>query len=126
MASEKVRENLAGRLRKGDTVMVIAGGNKTKRPNRGQVGKILRFVGTNRERVVVEGINMITRHERAKSAEKPSAKVQREGSIHVSNVMYYAEKIKRPVRLKVQRLADNRRVRGYTDPKTKEFVAVDA
>jgi len=111
-------------LKKGDTVMVIAGGNKKKRANKGQIGKIVRFTGENRDRVIVEGLNMITRHQRAQGANKPGGKIQREGSIHVSNVMFYAEKIKRPVRLSQQILADGKKVRGYKDPKTKEFVQV--
>ena len=110
-------------LRKGDTVMVIAGGHKEKRPIKGKVGKIVRFVGD--DRVIVEGINMITVHEKARGPQRPAGKVQREGSIHVSNVMYYAEKLKKPVRVKCSVLADGTRVRGYLDPKSKEFVQIE-
>lgn len=109
-------------LKKGDTVMVVAGGNKQTRPNKGKVGKILRFVGE--DRVIVEGVNLITRHQRAKGPDKPAGKIQREGTIHLSNVMFYAEKAQRPVRLKHKLLEDGSRVRGYLDPKSKEFVQV--
>lgn len=111
-------------LKKGDTVMVIAGGNKKKRANKGQIGKIVRFVGDDNDRVIVEGLNMITRHQKARGANEPGGKIQREGSIHVSNVMFYVEKLKRPVRLSHKILEDGKRVRGYKDPKTKEFVQV--
>lgn len=126
MAKTATKTASVGRsaLKKGDTVMVIAGGNKKKRANKGQIGKIVRFVGENRDRVIVEGLNLITRHQRAQGANKPGGKIQREGSIHVSNVMFYAEKLKRPVRLSHQILADGKKVRGYKDPKTKEFVQV--
>ena len=112
-------------LKKGDTVMVIAGGNKNSRPNKGKVGKILRFTGANKDRVIVEGINLITRHQRAKGPNAPAGKVQREGSIHLSNVMYYVEKLKKPVRIKHKVLTGGKKVRGYLNPETKEFVQID-
>jgi large subunit ribosomal protein L24 len=110
-------------LRKGDTVMVISGGNKKKRPNKGKVGKILRFIGD--DRVVVEGVNVMVRHQRQTGPNKPSGKISREMSMHISNVMYYHEKAKKPVRLKVSVLADGKKVRGYLDKETKEFVQID-
>jgi large subunit ribosomal protein L24 len=120
MAADKQKHT----LRKGDLVMVIAGGNAKTRPNKGKTGKILRFVGD--ERVVVEGLNFVTRHQKPLGPNKPGGKIPREAPIHVSNVMFYAEKIKRPVRLKHKALADGRKVRGYVDPASKEFVQVDA
>ena len=112
------------KLRTGDKVMVVAGGNKHKRANKGEVGRLQAFVGKKGERVIVEGINMITKHQRQLGPDKPAGIVKSEGSIHVSNVMYYAEKIKRPVRLKSQVLEDGTKVRGYTDPESKEFVQI--
>ncbi len=126
MSNKKTNEKVATALKAGDTVMVIAGGNKSKRPNKGQTGKIKSFVGRSQDRVIVEGLNMITRHKRATAPGQPAGKIQQEGSIHISNVMYYAEKIKKPVRLKFSFLQDGRKVRGYTDPQSKEFVQVDA
>lgn len=111
-------------LKRGDTVMVIAGGNKNKRPNKGKVGKILEFTGSKLDRVIVEGVNMVTKHQRQVSTDKPAGKIQKEGSIHVSNVMYYADKVKRPVRLKYRFLDDGKKVRGYSHPETKEFVQI--
>ena len=119
MAEKKVNSA----LKKGDTVMVISGGNKKKRPNKGKVGKILRFVGV--ERVVVEGVNLITKHQRQTAPGKPYGKLQKEGSIHISNVMFYAEKLKKPVRIKHSVLDDGKKVRGFTNPETKKFEQID-
>jgi large subunit ribosomal protein L24 len=68
---------------------------------------------------------MITRHTRPTTPNKPSGKIQREAAIHVSNVMYYVEKLKRGVRLRVKTLADGKKVRGYIDLKTKNFVQLE-
>ncbi|MCB0338760.1 MAG: 50S ribosomal protein L24 [Bdellovibrionales bacterium] len=112
----------SSKLKAGDTVMVIAGGNEKKRPNKGKVGKILQVRGN---RVVVEGLNKFVRHQRALGPDKPAGKIEREASIHTSNVMYYAEKLKKPVRLRYQVLEDGTKVRGYLDSETKKFVQVD-
>jgi large subunit ribosomal protein L24 len=111
-------------LRKGDLVIVIAGGNKSKRPNKGKTGKIQRFVGA--DRVIVEGINLVTRHRRAAGPNKPAGKLRTEAAIHISDVMYYVDKLKTPVRLRHKMLEDGRKVRGYRDPKTAEFVQIDS
>lgn len=111
-------------LKKGDPVMVIAGGHKEKRPNKGQVGNIMGFVGREKDRVLVEGINMISKHQRQTAPDQPSQIIKKEGSVHISNVMYYVEKLKRPVRLKSSLLEDGSKVRGYNDPETKEFVQI--
>jgi len=111
-------------FRKGDPVMVIAGGNKNKRPNKGKVGNIMAFVGKKRDRVIVEGVNLIKKHQRQTTPDTQSAIIEKEGSIHISNVMYYVEKIRKPVRLKSQFLADGTKARGYLDPKSKDFVQI--
>ena len=117
-----VRKSSITSLRKGDMVMVIAGGNKTNRQIKGKVGKILRFIGNDRSRAIVEGLNLVTRHQRAKGPGQQAAKVQKEAPIHVSRLMYYVEKLSRPVRLGHTVLSDGTKVRGYRDPKSKEFV----
>jgi large subunit ribosomal protein L24 len=67
-------------VKKGDEVVVLAGAEKGKR------GKII-VVNPRKGRVIVEGLKMIKRHTR-KSQERPQgAIVEREGSIHISNVM---------------------------------------
>lgn len=119
------RENVGrSSLRQGDTVMIIAGGNSKKRPLKGKTGKILRLTGEKGDRAILEGLNMMTRHQRALGPGKPAGKLQREAGIHLSNLMYYVEKLKRPVRLCSHQLADGRRVRGYKDPESKRFVEI--
>jgi large subunit ribosomal protein L24 len=71
-------------VRKNDEVVVIAGAEKGKR------GKII-AVATKKERVIVEGVCMIKRHMR-KSQQYPNGQiVEREGSLHISNVMKVAD-----------------------------------
>ncbi len=111
-------------LKKGDSVMVIAGGHSVKRINKGKIGKIIAFVGKNKDRVILEGLNYVTRHRKQLGPDKPAGKFPREASIHISNVMFYAEKIKKAVRLKHSTLADGKKVRGFINPESKEFVQV--
>lgn len=118
-------KSLKTRLRKGDPVMVVAGGNaKKNRVLKGQTGKILRFI-PKKDRAVVEGLNIIKRHKRATMMNEASGVIEREGSVHISNLMYYSEELKRPVRLKVKRLEDGRKVRGFVHPETKQFEQLD-
>ncbi len=71
-------------IKKGEEVVVLAGKEKGKR------GKVLQLLPA-KDRAVVEGLMMIKRHEK-KSEEKPEgAIVEREGSIHVSNLMSAAK-----------------------------------
>ena len=113
------------RLRVGDPVMVLAGGNKKKgKVLKSQTGKILRFA-SGRNRVVVEGLNMIKRHKRAMTSQDSAGIIDREGSVHISNVMYYSDEIKSPVRIVVKELEDGRKVRGFRHPETKEFEQID-
>ncbi len=66
-------------VRKGDTVKVIAGESK------GKSGKIVEIL-TEKNRVIVEGLNLITKHQKP-SAGKPEGGIKKvEGTIHISNV----------------------------------------
>jgi large subunit ribosomal protein L24 len=104
--------------------MVLTGGNaKSEKVLKGGVGKILRFL-PKKERVVVEGLNMITRHKRRSSPSDVGGKIVKEGSIHISNVMFYNSELKRPVRLKSQVGEDGKKVRGFLNPATKRFETV--
>lgn len=105
--------------------MVIAGGHQKKRPIKGRVGKLVKFVGHERQRAIVEGLNMVTRHQKAKGPGTSAARIQKEAPIHVSRLMYYVEKLKRPVRLKHSVLTDGTKVRGYSDPSTKQFIQLE-
>ena len=67
-------------VKRGDEVVVITG------TERGQRGKILKVL-TKQQRVIVEGRKMIKRHTRKNQQNPQGAIVEREGSIHISNVM---------------------------------------
>lgn len=113
-------------LKRGDPVMVIAGGNKSKRPIKGQVSKIKAIVGAKGDRVLLDGLNTFIRHKKATAPGEEAGKIQIEQSVHISNVMYYVEALKRPVRLAKEVSADGKRVRGYRDPETDKFVQIEA
>ena len=67
-------------VKKGEEVVVLAGKEKGKR------GKIIAVL-TDKQRVIVEGVQMMKRHTRKSQQHQQGAIVEREGSIHVSNVM---------------------------------------
>ncbi|GIX50018.1 MAG: 50S ribosomal protein L24 [Limisphaera sp.] len=67
-------------VKRGDEVVVIAGAHKGKR------GRII-HVDPKRQRVLVEGVNMIKRHMRKSQRYPQGGIIEREGPIHVSNVM---------------------------------------
>jgi large subunit ribosomal protein L24 len=92
------------KIRKNDTVLVIAGKDKGKK------GKV-RFAYPRDERVLVEGINFIKRHSRARGAVAQAGIIEREAPIHVSNVMLLCNKCNRPARVGSHFLADGRKVR---------------
>lgn len=70
-------------VKRGDDVVVIAGAERGKR------GKIIRVL-TKKDRVVIEGLMMIKRHMRKSQSHPQGSIVEREGSIHISNVMLAA------------------------------------
>ena len=67
-------------VKKGDKVVVIAGAEKGKR------GKIITLL-TGKQRVIVEGVQMIKKHMRKSQQHPQGAIIEREGSVHISNVM---------------------------------------
>ena len=81
----------AAHVRKGDLVIVTAGANKGKK------GKILRVVG---DRVIVEKVAMIKRHAKATQKNPQGGILEKEGSIHISNVQLFDEKTNRGTRTK--------------------------
>ncbi len=89
------------RVRSGDQVKVIAG------KDRGKTGRVLR-TEPRRDRVYVEGLNMIKRHTRPQqvagsSQQAAGGVIEREGPIHVSNVMLLDPKDNKPTRVGVER-----------------------
>ncbi|WP_053955654.1 50S ribosomal protein L24 [Inediibacterium massiliense] len=91
-------------IKKGDTVVVISGKDKGKK------GKVLQAM-PKKNRVIIEGVNMLTKHQ------KPNAKVQQggivhqEGPIHASNVMLWDAKAKAPTRVGYKILENGKKVR---------------
>ena len=79
-------------VRKGDLVVVIGGSNKGKR------GKILRVDG---QRVVIEKVAMIKRHMKPSQKNPQGGIVDKEGSIHISNVQLWDDKLSRGTRTKI-------------------------
>ena len=67
-------------IKRGDTVVVIAGSQK------GKSGKVIELLPS-KQRARIEGIGMIKRHEKKSEAHPQGAIVEREGSIHISNLM---------------------------------------
>jgi large subunit ribosomal protein L24 len=108
------------KIRKGDTVAVIAGDDKgtTDSPRLGRVLSVDEAKG----RVIVEKVNMVKRHTKARRQGMKSGIIEKEAPIHISNVMLYDPKSKRGTRVRVQTRPDGRRERvsvvsGETLPK---------
>jgi large subunit ribosomal protein L24 len=89
---------------KDDTVVVIAGDEKGKR------GKVLKIFAK-KNRAIVEGINFIKRHTRATRRAAQGGIVEKEGPVHLSNLMVVCPKCGKPTRTGVQELSDGTRVR---------------
>jgi large subunit ribosomal protein L24 len=97
---------MPSRIRKGDQVMVISG------KDRGKTGTVL-AVMPKKERVTVEGLNMIKRHQRptqTASGQRGGGVIEREGAIHMSNVMLIDPKDGKPTRVGVA-VEDGKRLR---------------
>ena len=87
-------------IKTGDQVQVIAGKEK------GRSGRILR-VDHKRDRVYVEGLNIQKRHKRPNAADSEGGIVEREGPIHVSNVLLFSEKLGKGVRVSYRFVGQN-------------------
>jgi large subunit ribosomal protein L24 len=92
------------KIRKEDNVLVIAGKDKGKK------GKI-RFVYPKNDRVLVEGINMIKTHSRAKAQVKQAGLIEREAPIAISDVMIICTRCNKPTRVGFKALEDGKKVR---------------
>ncbi len=101
-----VRKRRTLKIRSGDRVQVMSG------KDRGKTGRVLR-VDPKRERLFVEGLNMVKRHTRpqqvggAQSEARLGGVIEREGPIHVSNVMLLDAK-GNPTRVAIEREDGNR------------------
>jgi large subunit ribosomal protein L24 len=92
------------RVQKGDEVVVIAGKNKGRR------GAVLRVIPKT-ERVVVQGINVVTKHVKPTRDNPQGGIVKREAAIHISNVMLADPATGDPTRVRIQTLESGRKVR---------------
>jgi large subunit ribosomal protein L24 len=90
-------------VRKNDLVQVIAGKDK------GKTGKVLRVINKT-GKVVVEKVNVIKRHKRATGKEAGGI-IEKEGPIHASNVLLYADSIGKGVRVSVKVADGGKKVR---------------
>ena len=85
---------MPARIRRGDEVIVISGKDK------GKTGRVMR-VDPGKNRVYVEGLNIIKRHQKARPGSmEPGGVIEKEGPIHVSNVALRDPKSKKPTRVK--------------------------
>jgi len=93
-------------IKKGDTVMVIAG------KDRGKTGKVL-HVETKGARITVEKLNLVKRHTKPNAKNKQGGILEREGSIAISNVMAYCDSVQKPSRVQIKILEDGRKLRVF-------------
>src|SRR4029453_18822743 len=97
------------KIRRDDEVVVISG------KDRGKTGRVLR-VDPKKSKVFVEGLNIVKRHQRpqqvpnAQRAETVAGGIEKEGPIHISNVMLVDPKDKKPTRIGIAR-EDGQRMR---------------
>ena len=94
------------RIRRGDDVIVTAGKDKDRR------GTVIRLIGA--DRVLVEGINLIKKHTKPNPTRGVAGGiVEREASIHISNVMLYNSVTEKGDRVGFRVLDDGRKVRYF-------------
>ena len=91
-------------VRKGDTVIVVAG------KERGKKGKVLRVI-PEKGRVVVERLNLIKKHQKPTQKLRQGGIIEREGAIHLSNVMLVDPASDKPTRVGMKALSDGKKVR---------------
>ena len=100
---------MAIKIRKGDTVAIIAGDDKGTMSNP-RLGRVL-SVDEAKRRVVVEKVNMVKRHTKARRQGVQSGIIEKEAPIHISNVMLYDPKAKRGTRVRIEARPDGSRER---------------
>lgn len=91
-------------VKKGDTVVVISGKDK------GKTGKVLQAIPA-KERVIVEGVNMVKKHQKPTPQMQQAGIIEMEAPIHASKVMIYDSKTKSGTRIRYKKLEDGKKVR---------------
>ncbi|MEZ4357579.1 MAG: 50S ribosomal protein L24 [Eubacteriales bacterium] len=96
-------------IKKGDTVAIMTGEDKA---NKGKLkkGKVL-TVFPKENKIIVEGINMVTKHKKAKSASDPGGKINQEAAFDASNAMVVCPSCGKPARIGYQILGDGTKLR---------------
>jgi len=92
------------RIKKDDRVKVVAGKEK------GKIGKVLKVLH-DKERLIVENVNFVKCHTRPGGKTPRGGIIEKEASIHWSNLMLMCDKCINPMKVKMQRLEDGRKVR---------------
>ena len=91
-------------IKKDDKVKVIVGKDK------GKIGKVL-SMKRSKNRIVVENINIIKRHAKPSAQHRQGGIIESEAPIHWSNVMLMCNKCVTPIRIKMKRLEDGKKIR---------------
>ena len=92
------------KIKKNDTVLVIAGKDRGKK---GKVRKALPALG----KITIEGVNMTKRHSKARGAARQAGIIELESPLHVSNVMLICNKCNKPTRVGYRFLEDGKKAR---------------
>ena len=92
------------RIKRDDTVLVTAGKERGKK---GQVHKVL----PEKRRIIVQGLNMVKRHQRQKDERNPAGIIEKEMPIHVSNVKLICRACEKPTRVRFRVRSDIVKVR---------------
>jgi large subunit ribosomal protein L24 len=95
---------MAARIRKGDTVVVIAGANKGRR------GEVMQVIPA-ADRAVVQGVNIVKRHVKPTGMQEPGGIREKEAPIHLSNLMLVDPKSEKPTKVGFRILEGGRKVR---------------
>jgi large subunit ribosomal protein L24 len=91
-------------IKKDDNILVIAGKDKGKK------GKV-RFAYPRENKVLIEGVNFIKKHSKARGQAKQAGIIDLEAPLDVAKIMYLCSKCNKPARVGTKRLEDGRRVR---------------
>ena len=89
---------------KNDTVKVLSGNHK------GKTGKVI-MVLPDKDRVIVEKIQLVKRHTKPRSQTQPGGIIEKEASIHISNVMLVCPKCGKPARTSIKTMQGGRKAR---------------
>jgi large subunit ribosomal protein L24 len=92
------------KIRRDDQVLITSG------KERGKLGQV-REVLVSRQRVVVQGLNMVKRHQRQRSEREPAGIIEKEAPIHVSNVKLICRACQKPARVGFRVRSDGVKVR---------------